>query len=100
VGTKTKAVGTFLGMKLEAAFEITAFEPNRSYTYKGGAGPAVGETTMRFEPVGAGTRLSVTFHMEPGGLFKIAEPLLISQIKKQWDADGQRLKALLEAQQG
>jgi uncharacterized membrane protein len=100
VGTKIKAVGTFLGMKLEAAFEITALEPNRSYTYKGGAGPAVGETTYRFEPVGNGTRLSVTFHMEPGGLFKIAEPLLISQIKKQWDADGQRLKALLEAQQG
>ena len=101
VGTKSKVVGTFLGMKLEAAFEITALEPNRSYTYKGGAGPAVGETTMHFEPMGngTGTRLGVTFHMEPGGLFKIAEPLLASQIKKQWDADGQRLKALLEAQQ-
>jgi uncharacterized membrane protein len=102
VGTKTKVVGTFLGMKLEAAFEITALEPNRSYTYKGGAGPAVGETIMRFEPAGngTGTRMSVTFHLEPGGLFKIAEPLLASQIKKQWEVDGQRLKTLLEAQQG
>jgi uncharacterized membrane protein len=99
VGTKTKVVGTFLGMKLEAAFEITALEPNRSYTYQGGSDPAVGETTMRFEPVGNSTHMSVTFHMEPGGLFKIAEPLLASQIKKQWDADGQRLKALLETRQ-
>ena len=99
VGTKVKAVGTFLGMKLEAAFEITALEPNRCFTYEGGAGPAVGETTYRFEPVGAGTRLSVTFHLEPGGLFKIAEPLLVGQIKKQTEADIQRLKALLEAQQ-
>jgi uncharacterized membrane protein len=100
VGTQVKAVGTFLGVKLEATFEITALEPNRCFTYKGGAGPAVGETTYRFEPVGAGTRLSATFHLEPGGLFKLAEPLLASQTKKQMEADGQRLKALLEAQQG
>src|SRR5262249_23203850 len=97
VGTIVQAVGTFLGVKLEATFEITALEPHRSFSYKGGAGPAEGETTMRFEPVGNGTRLSVTFHLEPGGLFKVAGPILASQAKKHIAADGQRLKALLEA---
>jgi uncharacterized membrane protein len=100
VGTKIKTVGTFLGVKLEGAFEVTSLEPNRSFTYRGGAGPAVGETTMRFEAAGNGTRLSGTLQMEPGGLFKMAEPLLVSQAKKQLEADGQRLKNLLEAQHG
>jgi hypothetical protein len=48
--------------------------------------------------VGEGTRLSGTWQAEPGGLFKMAGPLLASQAKKQLEADLQQLKELLEAQ--
>src|SRR5262249_60823154 len=37
VGTKVKTVGSFLGVKLEAAFEVTALEPNSLFTYTGGS---------------------------------------------------------------
>jgi uncharacterized membrane protein len=98
VGTQVTAVGSFLSVKLEAASQITALEPNRSFSIKGSSGPALLEATMRFEAVGEGTRLSGTFQAEPGGLFKVAGPLLASQFKKQYEADLQRLKELLEAQ--
>jgi uncharacterized membrane protein len=98
VGTQVTKVGSFLGMKLEATNELTALEPNRSLSFKGTSGPASMEATMRFEAVGEGTRLSGTFQVEPGGLFKVAGPLFASQAKKQMEADLQRLKELLEAQ--
>ena len=97
VGTQVTKVGSFLGMKLEATNELTALEPNRSLSFKGTSGPASLEATMRFEAVGEGTRLSGTFQVEPGGLFKVAGPLFASQAKKQMEADLQRLKELLEA---
>ena len=97
VGTQVTKVGSFLGVKLEATNEITALEHNRSLSFKGTSGPASMEGTFRFEAVGEGTRLSGTFQVEPGGLFKMAGPLFASQARKQMEADLQRLKELLEA---
>jgi len=98
VGTRMKGVASFLGVKLEPTAEITALEPNRSFSFKGTSGPASIEGTYRFEAAGEGTRISSTFQVEPGGLFKVAGPVFASQFKKQTDTDLQRLKALLEAQ--
>ncbi len=100
VGTKVKLVVSFLGVRLEPTNEITAWEPNRSFSYMGRAAPSTAEATYRFEAVGTGTRLSATLQVEPGGLFQVAEPLFASQAKRQLEADFQHLKGLLEAQQG
>jgi carbon monoxide dehydrogenase subunit G len=100
VGTQVKARVSFLGVQLEATTQITALEPNRSFSFKGSSGPASIEATFRFEAVGSGTRLSATFQVEPGGLFKVAGPVFAGQVKKQQEADFQRLKELLEAQPG
>lgn len=97
VGTQVTAVASLLGVKLEVTSQITALEPNRSYSIKGSSGPGWMEATMCFEAVGEGTRLSLTFQSEPGGLFKMAGPLLASQAKKQMETDLQWLKELLEA---
>jgi uncharacterized membrane protein len=98
VGTRSTQVVSFLGVKLEATDEITALEPNRSLSIKGSSGPASLEATWWFEEVGEGTRVSGTYQVEPGGLFKVAGPLFASQAKKQMEADFQRLKEVLEAQ--
>lgn len=100
VGTQAKIVASFLGLNLEATNEITALEPNRLSTVKGRAGPSTLDGTVRFETVGSGTRLSYSFRLESGGLFKVAEPVLASQFRKELESDFQRLKALLEAQPG
>lgn len=78
VGTKFKGVASFLGVKLEPTGEITALEPNRTFSFKGTSGPLSIAGTFRFEATGEGTRLSSTFQVEPGGLFKVAEPLFAS----------------------
>jgi uncharacterized membrane protein len=98
VATRVRQVVSFLGVKREPTAEITELEPNHSLSMKGTSGPASLEGTFRFEATGEGTRLSATFQVEPGGLFKVAGPVFASQFKKQQEADFQRLKALLEAQ--
>jgi len=98
VGTRSTQVVSFLGLKLEAKDEVTALEPNRSISFKSTSGPASMEATWRFEATGEGTRLSGTYRVESGGLFKVAGPLFASQGQKQMAADFQRLKDVLEAQ--
>ncbi|HEV2238115.1 MAG TPA: SRPBCC family protein [Ktedonobacterales bacterium] len=98
VGSKLKIVGAFLGVKLEGTNEVTAIEPNRSFSYTGRAGPATVEATYRFAATASGTRLSGSALIEPGGLFQVAGPLFASQAKKHVEADFRRLKALLETQ--
>jgi uncharacterized membrane protein len=98
VGTKATQVVSFLGVKLEPTGEITALEPNWSFSMKGTSGPAELVATWQFEATGEGTRVNTSFQVEPGGLFKVAGPLFASQFKKQQEGDLQRLKALLEAQ--
>jgi hypothetical protein len=52
---------------------------------------------MAFERVAGGTQVTGTLVGEPGGFFKLAEPLLVSMIKRQFEADLANLKDLLES---
>src|SRR5215467_10013938 len=54
VGTKVTKVGSFLGVKLEVTNELTAWEPNRFFSFTSTSGPASMEGTMRFEADGQG----------------------------------------------
>jgi carbon monoxide dehydrogenase subunit G len=62
-----------MGRLDSATMEITSFEPNRRYTvthYKGGVlGSGVRiDTVFTFEPVPAGTKVSIEFELHPEGL--------------------------------
>lgn len=68
--TETREV---MGRLDDAEMEITAFERNRSYTVTHHKGAVLGsgvriDTTFTFEPVSAGTRVSVEFELRPEGL--------------------------------
>lgn len=49
------------------------------------------------EQIEGGTRVTATFDIEPGGFFKLAEPLAISMAKRQLQGDLDSLKDLMEA---
>jgi uncharacterized membrane protein len=97
VGSTYRSVRTFLGRRIESEIEVTAYEPNRSYATKSTSGPFPMESRVTFERAEGGTRVSATLVGEPGGFFKLAEPLLVSMIKRQFDADLANLKDLMEA---
>ena len=92
-------VGKFLGRRFETPFERASYEPNRRYTDRAAGGPIPDqEWTYTFDEVSEGTtRLTRAAEGEPGGFFKLADPLIERALKRQVRADLETLKDLLEA---
>ena len=97
VGSHIKTVGKFLGRRLEATCEVTAFDAPRKFAMRAVSGPGRFEIERRLESVGEGTRYHSIQTAESGGLFKLADPVVAALMKRTVDADHQTLKALLEA---
>ena len=97
VGTTARFVSKFLGRRIEVEGEITEFEPNRSFAARSKSGPFPLQLSVTFEPIEGGTRVNTTIEGEPGGFFKLAEPLIVSVSKRQSQSDLDNLKDLMEA---
>jgi uncharacterized membrane protein len=97
VGATFNVKGEMMGRSLEGLLEITEFEPDSKFGYKGKMGPVTVGATMTFRSAGTGTKLSMTGKGEPGGFFKIAEGVLAGRIKGQMENNLARLKSVLES---
>ena len=97
VGTKWRFVAKFLGQRIEFEQECIEYEPNRMYAGKSTSGPFPIEGRQTYNPVEGGTKLNVTVEVQPGEFFKLAEPLVVSMLKRLTDADLANLKDLMEA---
>ena len=97
VGTTTRSVSKLLGRRIETESEVTEFEPNRKFAAKSKSGPFPFQASMAFEPIEGGTQLNFTIEAEPGGFFKLAEPLIVRMAKRQFQSDLDNLKDLMEA---
>jgi uncharacterized protein YndB with AHSA1/START domain len=97
LGSRARFVAKFLGRRIENESEVTEFEPNRRFTAETKSGPFPFKIAMTFAPVDAGTRVDLTIEAEPGGFFRIAEPLFVSLGKRQFESDLATLKDLMEA---
>ena len=98
-GDTFTTVGKFLGRRFETPYERTAIEHNRRYTDRAVGGPVPNQDWIyTFVEMPAGTtRLTRAVEGEPGGFFKLAEPLIERVLKRQVRADLETLKDLLEA---
>lgn len=85
------------GRRLETEFEVTEFEHGRKLAFKSirGSFPISGIYT--FDDSGGGATVTFELQGEPGGFFKLAEPLLTRMLQRQWDANLANLKDILEA---
>ncbi len=107
-GTRFTTVGKFLGRRFETPFEVTShnFEvtshksPQR-HSHKSTGGPIPQEWTLTFEQTqGGGTRFTEVVEGEPGRFFGLVGPLLERAGRRQFRADLENLKDLLEARGG
>jgi uncharacterized protein YndB with AHSA1/START domain len=98
VGSKMHTVGSILGRRLESTLEVTELVPNRKLVYKTNSPFALAATYLT-EPTAGGTKVSVDVVAEPGGFFKVAEPVLGRLTKKQFEMQLETIKELLEARE-
>ena len=96
VGKTWVDVVQVLGRRIEIASELTEFEPLRVVGFKSTSGPIPIEGHYSYEPIGQGTKVTFTLQGEPGGFFKLAEPLVARSTQRQWETNLANLKDLLE----
>jgi uncharacterized protein YndB with AHSA1/START domain len=91
-------VAKFLGHRFETPYQRVSYEPERRYTDRATGGPVPDQDwTYTFEEVPEGTQLMRAVEGEPGGFFKLADPLIERAIQRQVRADLETLMDLLEA---
>lgn len=98
VGTTYAYTIQAIGQKMETTGEITAYDPPHKSAWKAIKAPFPMSGSTVLEVVADGTRVTQTIEAEPGGFFKLAEPLLVRQQQSQMEADLAKLKRVLEAQ--
>ena len=96
VGATFEFASEFMGRKIETKGKITAYDPPKHFAWKSIKSPIPVSAVTTFEAVADGTLIVDTADFEPGGFFKIAEPLLIKQAQSAVEKDMQKLKELLE----
>jgi uncharacterized membrane protein len=102
VGTTYVEVLRFLGKRFEATLEVTEFEPGRRFALRTLTGPIPFRVRHTLEPVGSdgSTRIHVELEGEPGGLFRVAEGLVMRNARRQIEGDFATLKEMVEARGG
>ena len=96
-GTRIIEVRKLLGRRLESVVEVTELERERHFAGRLSSGPVPFEFRYTLEESNGGTRLNFHMEGEPGGFFRLAEPLVVRRIKQQQESDFATLKELAEA---
>jgi uncharacterized protein YndB with AHSA1/START domain len=96
VGTTVQSTGNMFGRQLETEFTVTEFEVNRRFAVTA-TKPFPLTMTLTLKPISGGTRVDLTADVEPGGLFKLASPLMVRMGKRQNQSNLENLREMLEA---
>ena len=87
----------FLGRRIESKLAVEQYEPPRKFAARVTSGPVPFRFEQTTEPEGSGTRVSVLVEGEPGGFFKLAEPLVERALRREIEGNSATLKDILEA---
>jgi uncharacterized protein YndB with AHSA1/START domain len=96
-GSTFRIKSEMMGHKMEGRIEIVEFVPPSTFAFRNQSGPMSVTVTMNLITTGTSTQVSIHALGEPGGMFKLAEPVLAKQIQGQMETNLARLKCYLEA---
>lgn len=98
VGSIFKGRFTFLGRSFEGNLEVIVYEPNRRYATRMVEGPFPLEAYYILDATKIGTWFTFIVEGQPGGFFRLAEPLVVSLATRSFETDLHNLKEMLEAE--
>jgi hypothetical protein len=77
---------------MEIPFRLTDWQSDRTLAFQSTGGPIPMQGSYAFEPSGDGTQVTFLLTGEPGGFFKLAEPVLMQILQRQWQTNLANLK--------
>ncbi|MGA7172332.1 MAG: SRPBCC family protein [Candidatus Dormiibacterota bacterium] len=95
-GSTLEFVGKMLGRGFESSVVVTEYAANQRFATKTTSGPFYIEIDYKLEPADGKTALTYAVRGESKGFFKLAEPIIVRVTRKQFEADAESLKALVE----
>ena len=99
VGTVFSSFGHFMGRRIQSDLQVIEFETNKCYGFETISGPIQLQTSYSFEAVDHGTTVIVSSLINPGGFFKLVDPIVARAVKKQFKENLTTLKELLEVRE-
>ena len=99
IGTVFSSFGHFMGRRIQSDFEVTEFEANKSYGFETISGPIQLQTSYGFETLDHGTNVMISSLINPGGFFKLLDPIVARVAKKQFLENLTTLKEILETRE-
>jgi uncharacterized membrane protein len=97
-GATYRYTSTMIGQRMDTQGTVITYDAPRDYAWRATSGPFPMSGGIKCETVEGGTRVTLYVDAEPGGFFKLAEPLLMSSTKKQFEGDLQKMKTWMENQ--
>jgi carbon monoxide dehydrogenase subunit G len=96
-GATGAIVRKFLGRRMESSVQFDEYEPPRKFALHATSGPVQFRVQQTYEPTDEGARITVVMEGEPGGFFKLAEPLVQRAIRREMETNFATLKDILES---
>jgi carbon monoxide dehydrogenase subunit G len=85
-----------MGREMDNELEVVAFDPPRRLTLRSLGGPVKLTIDHELAAVDGGTRLTIVASGKPGGVMKLAGPMIERTAREEIRGDFARLKELLE----
>ena len=95
-GSRVRRVASFMGKRIEYVNEVVLLEPGTTLEMRSVKSPFPMVVTYAFEEGEGGTRTSVRVQGDPSALYRLAGSLMSRKVRKNVQADLDRLKAILE----
>jgi len=95
-GSRVRRVASFMGKRIEYVNEVVRLEPGTALEMRSVKSPFPMAVTYAFEEGEGGTRTSVRVQGDPSALYRLAGSLMSRKVRKNVQADLDRLKAILE----
>lgn len=99
VGTLFRAVGHFMGQRMENVYEVTEFELDKRYGFKSISGPLELSTSYTFDIMKGSTRICHSTQINLGNLSRSNPVSVEKTVKKEYRENFALLKNILEATQ-
>jgi uncharacterized protein YndB with AHSA1/START domain len=96
-GSRAVETRKFLGRRMESTMEVLEYEPPRRFTIKASAGPVPFQVTSDLSEEDGDTLVRSVVEGEPGGFFRLAEPLVVRAVERELRNNLATLKDVLEA---